>query len=283
MRPQVRSMAKPEYRYEDIGPEYFAALYGVPMLSCERSTMHSEHQSSPSLTRWRIMYLRDGGRHVVSLVAKKLSPGHEHEVPVYQWLQENTTVNMPTLIDFRNTPARNNCWILTENCYNYKDAEYYYLNRLFFAPTPWPPATEPTDPPEAFLRPLADLHGKTLALRWSDLPICPIPIHEQAASFALPGWESRERAVLHGSMNFQETGFRKQPEFPPMWCLFDWETARIGPIYLDLAQVHYGMSKPIADESLSWYLSELRALSGVTIEPERARQGIEAARAVLNL
>ncbi|KKM60398.1 hypothetical protein LCGC14_1542250 [marine sediment metagenome] len=276
-------MKKPDYRYEDLGPEYFGELCGGQVLSCEQGWLHDEHQSSPIMTRWRVTYRKDGGRHTASFVAKKFSPGHEGEIPIYCWLQENTTVNMPALIDFRNAPEDDNCWMLTENCYNYKDVEYYYLNRLFFSTSEWPPATEPTDPPEAFLRPLADLHGKTLGIDWGGLRDCPIPFHQPDASFDLPEWVCANRAVIHGSMNFQEVGFRKHPEFPPMWCLFDWERAQIGPIYLDLAQVHYGMSKAITDEGLSWYLREVHRLSGVRLEGQRVRKGIDIGRTMLGL
>ena len=276
-------MMKPDYRFEDLGPEYFAELCGGEILSCEQARVHAEHQSSPTMTRWLVTYRKGGRRHVESFVAKKLSTGHEREIPTYCWLQDNTTVNMPTLIDFRNEPEGDNCWMLTENCYNYKDVEYYYLNRLFFSASEWPSATEPTDPPEAFLRPLANLHGKTLGIDWGSVKDCPIPFHEPDASFALPEWVCTHRAVIHGSMNFQEVGFRKHPEFPPMWCLFDWETAQIGPIYLDLAQVHYGMSKAITNESLSWYLDEVHRLSGVRLEPEPVRKGIDIGRTILGL
>ncbi|HUT25023.1 MAG TPA: hypothetical protein VM492_11825, partial [Sumerlaeia bacterium] len=213
-------MKKRQYRYEDLGPEYFAALCGGQVLSCEKGGIHDEHQSSPTMTRWCVTYRKDGRRHVASFVAKKFNPGHEGEIPIYCWLQENTTVNMPTLIDFQNDPGNGNCWMLTENCYNYKDHEYYYLNRFFFSGSVWPPATEPTDPSEAFLRPLADLHGKTLGIDWSDARDCPIPFREPDPSLNAPEWFWTDRAVIHGSMNFQEVGFRKHPEFPPMWCLF---------------------------------------------------------------
>lgn len=276
-------MKKRDYRYDDLGPEYFSELCGAQVLSCEQATVHNEHRSSPTMTRWRVTYRKDGVRHVASFVAKKLSPGHEREIAIYCWLQKNTTVNMPSLLDFRNDPEHGNCWMVTENCYNYKDVEYYYLNRLFFSASPWPPATEPTDPPEAFLRPLADLHGKTLMIDWGSVKDCPIPLSCHASAFDLPEWVSTEKAVIHGSMNFQEVGFRKHPQFPPMWCLFDWETAQIGPIHFDLAQVHYGMSKTITDEALIWYLDEVHRLSGRRLKPDRVWEGLEIARTVLGM
>jgi hypothetical protein len=275
-------MQKP-YRYADIGPGYFTELCGGEILTCEQVALHSEHQSSPDIKRWFVTYRKDCGRYAASFVAKKFRPGHEREIAIYRWLQDNTTVNMPTLIDFCSDPAHDNCWMLTENCYNYKDIEYYYLNRLFFSPTAWPPAIEPTDPPEALLHPLADLHGKTLAIDWRNFTDCPIPKYEPSDAGDIPQWFFAAKAVIHGAMNFQEVGFRKHPEFPPMWCLFDWETARIGPVYLDLAQVHYGMSKAISDESLAWYLAEIYRLSGVNLEIERVREGIAIGRAILNL
>ena len=276
-------MREQDCRYEDLGPEYFADLCGGQVLSCEQAAMHDEHRSSPNMTRWCVAYRKDGGRYVASFVAKSLNPGHEREIPIYRWLQENTTVNMPALVDFRNDPENGNCWMLTENCYNYKDVEYYYLNRLFFSASAWPPATEPVDPPEAFLRPLADLHGKTLAINWDTVTDCPVPLSGHAAAFDLPQWASTEKAIIHGSMNFQEVGFRKHPEFPPMWCLFDWETAQIGPVYFDLAQVHYGMRKVVTDDALSWYSNEVHRLSGRLLRPERLRKGIDVARSILGL
>ncbi len=128
----VGPMKKQDYRYEDLGPEYFAELFGGQVLSCERARIHDEHQSSPTMTRWRVTYRKDGGRHVVSFVAKKFRPEHEREIPIYCWLQKHTTVNMPALVDFRNDRGDDNCWMLTENCYNYKDIEYYYLESAFF-------------------------------------------------------------------------------------------------------------------------------------------------------
>ena len=67
-------------------------------------------------------------------------------------------------------------WNRCEFCVNYKDMEYYYLCRYYFAPpNTWPPATEPYDPDEAFTRPLADLHGKTLGKDWAQVDHGPIP------------------------------------------------------------------------------------------------------------
>jgi len=272
-----------DYRYEDLGRRYFAELCGADILSCEQSPLHDEHQSSPMMARWCVTWRGNRGRHAGSFVAKKLLSGHEREIPIYRWLQDNTTVNMPTLIDFRYDPENANCWMLTESCYNYKDVEYYYLNRLFFSSPAWPPATEPTDPPGAFLRPLADLHGKTLGINWDRVQDCPIPFYEPPSPAAVPSWVRAMRAVIHGSMNFQEVGFRKLPAFPPMWCLFDWESAHVGPICFDLAQVHYGMSRPISDEALSWYVQEVHRMSGTCLGLSEIREGIEISRVVLGL
>jgi hypothetical protein len=78
-------------------------------------------------------------------------------------------------------------------------------------------------------------------------------------------------------MNFQEVGFRIDVSFGPMWCLFDWESARIAPISFDLAEVHYGMGKAIAREQLARYIEDVRRLSGVALDPKTVREAIDTA------
>ena len=230
---------------------------------------------------------------------------------------------MPALIDYRNDPSRNNCWMLTENCVNYKDVEYYYLCRHYFAsPGTWPPATEPTDPNDAFTRPLAELHGKTLGVDWDRADHGPIPTYKPPSSFGVDIAEieqsfakdgvpidavthrklqriveimanlspislyeciSKHIAISHGAMNFQEVGFRIDVDFEPMWCLFDWETARIAPIYFDLAQVHYSMGKAIGKEQLLWYINEVARLSSIELDPDSVRECIDIAILFLDL
>ncbi|MHC4715350.1 MAG: hypothetical protein ACYS5V_00110 [Planctomycetota bacterium] len=309
-------------RYEDIGPDYFASLLGselepAEVLSCERGSVHDEHMSNPDMSRWRVAYRRSSRRGVASFVAKKLRPGHERELPIYRWLQENTDVNMPALVDYRHDPDHDNCWLLTENCVNYKDMEYYYLCRYYFAPPDtWPPATEPCDPNDAFTRPLADLHGKTLGRDWARIDHEPIPTYQPPAALRLDVAEaagslteqglsldaatrakveemativaslsaarlyeriSTHLAITHGSMNYQEVGFRIDVNFEPTWCLFDWENARIAPIYFDLAQVHYGMGKTIGAEQMAWYVDQVRRLSGVALDASAVREAIDIA------
>jgi hypothetical protein len=315
-------------RYHDIGPEYFASLLGseeypTEILSCDRDGVHDEHQSNPNMARWRVVYRKDDCRYVASFVSKRFTHGHEKEIPIYRWLQDNTDVNMPGLVDYCYDPKRDNCWMLTDNWINFKDMEYYYLCRYIFAPdNTWPPATEPYEPDEAYTIPLADLHGKTLRKNWERVDHGPIPVYEPPLSFDvdLPNIErtfAEERvlvdtstrgklvhivdfmgklsptklyerirkhiAITHGSMNFQEVGFRIDPDFKPLWCLFDWESARIAPIYFDLAQVHYSMGKAIGENQLSWYINEVCCLSGIRLDPGEVREAIDIAYLLLGL
>jgi hypothetical protein len=213
--------------------------------------------------------------------------------------------------------------MLTENWVNFKDLEYYYLCRYFFSPPDtWPPATEPTEPPEAFTAPLADLHGKTLGRDWlreidGPIPIMPPPgeldfslarvedsfnrenvpfspdVRKKVARIVdtaceLPARVLFERissrtALCHGSMNYQEVGFRMDPNFHPIWCLFDWEAVRVAPIYYDLAQVHYMMGLFIDDARLSWYIGEVKRLSGIELSQKEVREGIDIAYVLLGL
>ena len=309
-------------RYEDIGAEHFASLLGskaepAEIISCERGDMHAEHLSNPEMSRWRVAYRKNGRRSVASFVAKKLRRGHEGELPIYCWMQQNTAVNMPALVDCRHDPEHDNCWMLTENCVNFKDLEYYYLCRYYFAPpNTWPPATEPYDPDEAFTRPLADLHGKTLGKDWAQVDHGPIPSYRPPETLSLDVSEieesltqqgisldsatrakadeaaeimasvspvrlydriSTDLAITHGAMNFQEVGFRIDVDFEPMWCLFDWERAQIAPIYFDLAEVHYGMGKAISEEQLARYIDDVHRLSGVALDAKAVREGIDIA------
>jgi hypothetical protein len=317
-----------DWTYERIGPEYFSVLLGsehrgAEILSCERGVVHDEHLSNPEISRWRVTCRVNGVRTVRSFVCKKYSPGHEREIAVYRWLQANTDINMPALVDYRHTPGAGDSWMLTENLVNFKDLEYYYLCRYFFSPPDtWPPATEPTEPPEAFTAPLADLHGKTLGRDWLRAGAGPIPIvppprelnislagveqsfSRESVAFS-PGMRNKVERIVetvhdlpapdlferissriglcHGSMNYQEIGFRMDANFQPIWCLFDWETARIAPIYYDLAQVHYMMGLFIDDPRLSWYLGEVKRLSGIELSREEVREGIDIAYVLLGL
>ena len=179
------------------------------------------------------------------------------------------------------------------------------------ASTAWPRAVITGDRDEAFVAALSDLHGKTLSRHWLGDPNCPIPsfgvpdrnaltagellshwqdhpwvngspgdaearrLVELAQSVATPSQLSHlwgHVSVCHGSVNYQEVGFRLDPGFPPQWGLFDWETFVISPIYFDLSRLHYVMGKPLDADKLGHYVSEVARLSGTRLDDESVRE-----------
>lgn len=179
------------------------------------------------------------------------------------------------------------------------------------------PQTDVAAPYEGgFLLALADLHGKTLWLDWGETDLGPLDVFHPSPRIHLsiddllrisgnmgitvddglagcfktlaallenlPARAVFERlakhtAIAHGALNLQEVGFRFDSGFKPKWCLFDYETCYVAPIYFDLAQVHYGIGKTIDDSLLTVYVEEVQKHSGIELRPEVLREGIDVA------